>query len=374
VRVVALRLNHFRNLSGLDLSSLGRANVLVGKNAQGKTNILEAIFIAASGESFRMTQDRYLVQKGEVDAQVFMETVTDDEREKFVQLFWVVDGETVSKSVKLNALVVPRADLVKTIPVVIFSPEDIDLVRLSPSHRRKFLNLAIARHDAEYRQDLMEYTRIWRQRNQLLLLIKQGREAEEELDVWDNQLAEAGARIVRKRADFVSDIAREVGEHYKTFVPNGNGAELRLKYQPSIGLPNKNEYLEYLRRVRRLDIARVTTTHGIHRDDLMFILNDSDVRYTASRGEFRSAVLALKLAEGKYLHDKLGDRPVFLLDDAFSELDDDRKVALAEEIKRYQVFVTTNDANIATLFERPRTYEVIKGAVVGSVEETVKGD
>ena len=368
MRIQALRLNHFRNLTTLDLSSLGEVNVLVGKNAQGKTNILEAIFLAASGESFRVTQDRYLVQRGEIDAQVFMEATTNDGRDKFVQLFWAVDGGTISKSIKLNALVVPRADLIKTIPVVIFSPEDIDLVRLSSGHRRKFLNLAVARHDAEYRQDLMEYTRIWRQRNQLLLLIKQGRESEAELDVWDNQLAEVGSRIVRKRADFVSDIARTVGEYYKTFVPNGNGAELRLRYAPSIGLPNKNDYLAQIQRVRRLDIARATTTHGVHRDDLVFILNDSDIRYTASRGEFRSAVLALKLAEGKYLYGKLGDRPVFLLDDVFSELDDDRRVALAEEMKQYQTFITTNDANMATLFNHPKVFEVVKGVVKGAGE------
>ncbi len=363
MRVQSVRLNNFRNISSLDLSELGQANVLVGRNAQGKTNVLEAIYAAASGGSFRTSRDNFLMKKGEDSTQAFIELMTDDEQEKYIQLFWAVQEGEFSRVTKLNAQEVSKNDLIKTFPAVIFSPEDIDLIRLSPAQRRRFMNLVIGRHDAEYRSDLLEYGKVLRQRNQLLLMVKQSRAGMDELDVWDEKISEVGTRIIQKRSEFIKDIAGQVGGYYKVFVTNGNGRGLEIKYSPNLSAGRAQEYLEQLKRYTALDIARVTTTHGIHRDDLMFILDGDDMRYMASRGEFRSAILALKFAEAKYLKGKMGEDPVYLLDDVFSELDEDRRKVLVDETKNYQTFITTNDTSVLKLFARPKVWQVEKGEV-----------
>lgn len=361
MQVKSVRLNNFRNIASLELEDVGQINILVGRNAQGKTNILEAIFAAASGGSFRTSKDVFMIKKNEEDAQVFVELETDDNQEKYVQLFWSLQEGALSRVVKLNALEVSRGDLIKTFPVTIFSPEDIDLIRLSPAQRRKFMNLVAARHDLEYRQDLLEYGKILRQRNQLLLMIKQNRAGASELDVWDEKIGEVGARIAQKRFNVVAEIKESVANYYKTFAVNGNERHLEIKYVPNIRAFSPPDYLEALRRYSALDVARVNTTHGVHRDDLLFVLGGDDMRYIASRGEFRSAVLALKFAEARYLKNKMGEDPIYLLDDVFSELDSERRQALVEEIKNYQTFITTNDESVIKLFPKARVWGVEKG-------------
>lgn len=361
MRIQSVRLRNFRNISCLDLSGLGQTNLLVGRNAQGKTNILEAVYTAASGGSFRTSQEGFLIKKGESDTQAFIELTTDDGQEKYIQLFWAVQEGELARIIKLNALESSKNDLIKTFPAVIFSPEDIDLIRLSPAQRRRFMNLVIGRHDAEYRSDLLEYGKVLRQRNQLLLMVKQNRASADELEVWNEKISELGARIAQKRLEFINDITEKVGDYYKIFVANGNGRGLEIKYAPNLHAARAQEYLEQLKRFTALDIARVTTTHGIHRDDILFILEGDDMRYIASRGEFRSAILALKFAEAKYLKNKMGEDPVYLLDDVFSELDEDRRKALVEEIKNYQTIVTTNDNLVLKLFDRPKVWQIEKG-------------
>ncbi len=361
MRIQSVRLNNFRNISSLDLSDLGEVNILVGRNAQGKTNVLEAVYASALGGSFRTSRDGFMIKKGEDNAQVFVELLTDDGQEKYIQLFWAVQEGILSRVSKLNAQEASRNDLVRTFPAVIFSPEDIDLIRLSPAQRRRFINLVLSRHDAEYRSDLLEYSQILRQRNQLLLMIKQNRAGLDELDIWNEKISEVGSRLAQKRMHFINEIADQVADYYKMFVVNGNGRGLEIEYAPNLHVFKPQDYLEQLKRFTALDVARVTTTHGIHRDDLLFVLDGDDMRYMASRGEFRSAILALKFAEAKYLKSKMGEDPVYLLDDVFSELDEDRRQALAEEVKNYQTFITTNDKSTLKLFPNAKVWQVERG-------------
>ncbi|MFH0905537.1 MAG: DNA replication and repair protein RecF [bacterium] len=361
MRVTSVRTNHFRNLAPIDLGDLGSANIFVGGNAQGKTNILEAIYAAMSGGSFRISQDKYLVQIGEVDAQVFVEMTTDRGQEKFVQLFWGENnGKAFGLTVKVNGVLSNRLELIRSFPAVIFSPEDIDLLRLSASHRRRFMNLAIGRSNPSYVQDLIDYNRIRMQRNQLLLLVKQGRASADELDVWDEKMSEVGAQLVRARFEFMGKLAEQTTKYYQLVA--GENGRLEVHYFPSIN-EDQRGYLEALRRLRSLDIARAATTRGAHRDDISMAINGQDVRFAASRGEFRSAVLALKFAEAAYLREKGGEDPVYLLDDAFSELDEQRQQALADVLRGTQSFITTHDTATAKLFKEPRVFDVEKGGV-----------
>ncbi|MDD5606024.1 MAG: DNA replication/repair protein RecF [Patescibacteria group bacterium] len=363
MRLISLALENFRNIESLRLDDFGDATVLAGDNAQGKTNILEAIFFVASGSSFRMSKEEFVIRQGAESAYIFADVLSDEGLSHTLRVVWQPGVGGFDKTVQIDGRAASRMDLMQAFPAVIFSPEDIDLLRLSPSHRRRFLDLLVGRHDAGYRSDLLEFTRIRRQRNQLLLLIKQHRVGTEELDVWDEKMAAAGARLVAKRAEAISAIQASVAEKYSLLAQNHNGNLLKVRYDPSLGVARERDYLERLQKNRPLDIARATTTLGIHRDDLTFVLNGQDVRYTASRGEFRSVVLALKLAEGKYLRDKLKEAPVFLLDDGFSELDEGRKQALADEMKAYQTLVTTNNEYLPRLFNNPREYKVEAGKV-----------
>jgi len=364
MRVNSVKLNNFRNIVELDLSNLGATNILVGFNAQGKTNILEAIYSAASGGSFRVSQSIYLIKAGEKEAIVFMDVVTDGGQEKYIQLYWNEDGRVI----KINGVPASRNSLIQTFPAVIFSPEDIDLLRLSSAHRRRFIDLVIGRHDKEYAKNLLDYQRIRSQRNQLLLMVKQQKSSEDELDVWDEKMAQVGAAITERRMQFMAEFSGVVAKYYTKFAVNGNN--VRVSFVSNIGASRESEYLNVLRSNRSMDIARITTSKGIHRDDLIFTINNRDIRYMASRGEFRSVVLALKFAEGGYLKDKLKETPVYLLDDVFSELDENRRRAMVEEIKHYQSFITTNDKKILKLFDNPKVFEIVKGGIKNYVPTT----
>ncbi|RLC37632.1 hypothetical protein DRH29_00865 [candidate division Kazan bacterium] len=364
MRVNSLRLNNFRNITELDLGNLGITNILIGANAQGKTNILEAFYSVASGSSFRTSQSAYLIKLGEKAAMVFVEGITDGGREKYIQLYWNEEGRVI----KINGVPASSGDLIKAFPAVIFSPEDIDLLRLSSTYRRRFLDLAIGRHDREYAKNLADFRRIRSQRNQLLLMIKQQKALEEELDVWDEKMAQVGAAIVERRMQFVSELSGMVKKYYVKFSANGSNAG--VDFIPNINSTRKTEYLNILRGSRGLDIARATTNKGIHRDDLIFTINNQDIRHTASRGEFRSMVLALKFAEGEYLKEKLEETPIYLLDDVFSELDESRRQAMVEEIKKRQSFITANNQAIPKLFSEPKVFEIEKGEIKNHVPAT----
>lgn len=335
-------------------------NVLLGKNAQGKTNILEGIFAVAAGGSFRVSNERVLVQKGKDFARAEVEFSDGRGEAKRGEVIWTAENGFVRKTAKLNGTAAQRAAIIRQMPVVLFSPEDIDLIRLSPQKRRKFLDLLIARFDMEYGQDIADYWKILRQRNQLLLMIKQGRSEEAELDVWDEKLGEAGSRIVVKRQKVTEEVGELANKYYHEWF-GGLGDELKISYAPNLNFVTPKMYLAGLRGARQIDVARANTTKGIHRDDLLFILNESDMRVVASRGEFRSAIMALKLVEAEILKNKVGEPPVYLLDDIFSELDEERRKKLAGVLKNGQVLITTSNEAVASLFDGPKVWEVQEG-------------
>ncbi len=362
MRITRIQLQQFRNLEQVELAPSEGVNVLLGKNAQGKTNILEGIFAVAAGGSFRVSNERVLVQKGKDFARAEVDFSDGRGETKKGEMIWMMEGGFVRKTGKLNGAAAQRAAMVGQMPVVLFSPEDIDLIRLSPQKRRRFVDLLIARFDMEYGQDISDYWKILRQRNQLLLMVKQGRSEEAELDVWDEKLSETGSRIVAKRQKVMEEVGGLANKYYHEWFGE-LGDELKISYVPNLNFVTPKMYMAGLGGARQIDIARANTTKGIHRDDLMFILNGSDMRAAASRGEFRSAVMALKLAEAEILKSKVGESPVYLLDDIFSELDEERRKKLADALKDEQVFITTSNETVGGLFENPAVFEVEKGRV-----------
>lgn len=360
-----VQFQQFRNLEQFAWSPSEGTNILLGRNAQGKTNILEGIFAVGAGGSFRVSNERVLITRGQEFARAGFGFEVGGET-KTAEVVWEAVNGIVRKTTKLNGVEVLRTEVIRQIPMVLFSPEDIDLIRLSPQKRRKFLDLLIARFDLGYGQDLIDFWKVLRQRNQLLLMIKQGRSHEDELLVWDEKMSELGARIVAKRKLVMEEVGRLANQYYHEWFGE-SGDVLNLVYVPNLNFPTPVMYGAGLAGARSMDIARANTTKGIHRDDISFLLNGNDMRTSASRGEFRSAVMALKLAEGEMLKQRLGEEPVYLLDDIFSELDHERQGKLAKALVGVQCFVSTNDKSLIKLFENPAVVVISDGRAVEEV-------
>lgn len=348
MKILNLRVSGFRNIRSIVVSDFGQKNVFWGENGQGKTNLLEALYLLVVGSSFRTRQDGEMIMDGEGMALVSGLVQTEEGVRSQVAVRLIKEMGKVRKEILVDDKKTSVGDLASKFPVVLFSPDEVDLVRTASQRRRKLVDGLGVVIDPQYRSDIFEYVRIWRHRNQLLLLVKQQRATEDELDTWDERMAEVGARLVKARLALVSNWGDLATEKYKTFGRAKVGVDLKINYRPNIHATNAREYLEVLRENRRVDIIRTHTTRGIHRDDVGFSLGEEDALERSSRGEFRSIVLALKLAEGEMLRDYFKEEPVYLWDDVLSELDDDRRSALDLESSRAQTFVTTHEKIVSS--------------------------
>jgi len=339
MRLSNLRITNFRNIDSVTFNNLDDRLVFWGDNGQGKTNLLEAIWVLLVGRSFRTKQDTELIKDGcevaVVSGLVGLDTGINH------QVRIQIDREQ-GKLISIDDKKVSIGRLLDLFLLSLFSPDEVDLIRSSTVKRRRLIDEILMRSDDEYKKTLSEFVRVWRHRNQLLLAIKQGRADEFELDVWDSKMAELGIVIIKKRKSFIESWGDKVANKYLVFGDKKN-SQLKLKYLPNIQVVSSWEYQEVLLQNRRIDIIRTHTTKGIHRDDLGFILDNNNALERASRGEFRSIVLALKVAEVELLEEKMGEKAIFLLDDVWSELDDFRREALNDITKEHQVVVTTHE-------------------------------
>ncbi|MGE5509430.1 MAG: DNA replication/repair protein RecF [Chitinophagales bacterium] len=357
MRLDSLRLADFRNYHGLEISFRDGVNLLVGENAQGKSNLLEAVYLLATGRSYRGAADSDLVRwgtegfavRGHVvrgDGEVYLEVTYHSERRK---------------RIRVNETDVRRlSELFGYLTAVIFSPEDLQLVKGGPAHRRRFLDVELAQIDPGYRRDLIDYQQVLIQRNNLL---KQGlarlnrprAEGPGELAAWDEQLVAIGARVQAKRARAVAALSR-LAEEAHARVTAGRET-LRLAYLAACGpgatrveVDEPGEWTAArfrerlaaeLEEVRPAERRRGMTLLGPHRDDLALEVNGTDARAYGSQGQQRTAALALKLGEIEYMQEVTGEYPVLLLDDVMSELDEGRRrFLLSVAGEKTQVFVT----------------------------------
>ncbi|MGE5553843.1 MAG: DNA replication/repair protein RecF [Betaproteobacteria bacterium] len=352
MQLLALRLANFRNYKEQEIAPHGRLNLLVGLNAQGKSNLLEAVYLLATGRSYRGASDAAMVRWGEGGFAV-RGLVRRSYGEVSLEVSYQVDGR---KRVRVNGTDVRRlSELFGYLMAVIFSPEDLQLVKGGPVHRRRFLDLELAQIDPAYRQDLVDYQQVLVQRNNLL---RQWPAAPlDQLSVWDEQLVALGARLQAKRARTVRSLSRLAAEAHRRITAGREG--LRLAYLAAAGPAatrteageEKDEWTAEafrerlageLERVRPLELRRGMTLLGPHRDDLLLEVDGAEARSFASQGQQRTAALALKLSEIEFMRQETGEYPLLLLDDVMSELDEGRRRFLLEAAgERTQVFVTT---------------------------------
>ena len=355
--IKSLELKNFRNLCDANIVFNEGTNILYGDNAQGKTNVLESIYVSGTTKSHRGAADREMIRFGKEEAHI-RTIVRKNESDRRIDIHLKKND---SKGVALSGIPIRKAgDIFGILNLIIFSPEDLNIIKRGPSNRRHFIDMEISQLDRMYLHDLADYNKVLKQRNKLLKDIYYQPSLEETLCVWDDQLIKYGERIIKSREEFIEELNDIVcGIHMSI---SGGREKLEVKYEYDTGCGN----LSYaVMNGRERDIKTGITGSGPHRDDMSFIVNGIDIRKFGSQGQQRTAALSLKMAEIEMVKRKTGDIPVLLLDDVLSELDSSRQNFLLKNIKGIQTVITCTglDEFIKNRFNVDKVFYVKRGNV-----------
>lgn len=343
MRAVKLNLENFRNLKQQALNFTNEVNIIYGDNAQGKTNILEAIWIVSAGKSFRNVGDKELINHDEDFAKISL-NFADEQREQRIDISYFRGRR---KELKINDVKQRRiGDLIGKFTTVMFAPEHLNLVKEGPSERRRFIDFSLSELSPRYFGYIQEYNKIIERRNSLLKKIYDAPSLYDTLDVWDIKAAKAAAGVTRMRHDYVKRLYPLACDYLLEL--SGGKEKLSLEYKAFADSTDnlvENEirelYLNKLRQSRGEDIKNGLTGIGPHRDDLHIEINGYSAKKFGSQGQQRSCVLALKIAEAQILYEEYDEHPVFLLDDVLSELDSKRQEYILSKLYGKQVIVTS---------------------------------
>lgn len=333
-----IRVQQYRSYDDASFDLGEGVNIIVGPNAAGKTNLLEALMMSAGSSSYR-AKDEALIMYGKNWARIDAHTNTNQTRTIKLQ---TTTNEKTQKTYQIDDKIYKRLPLSQKHPVVLFEPNDLFLLLAEPNKRREYIDRVVAKYEVGYEGLLAKYRRILAQRNALL---KKGQSAKEQIFVWDLKLCEAASQIIAKRVSFIATLNQEIAHTYNKIA--GQKRDIRLEHHTNT--PTKNyetALLKQLQKTQEIDFARGFTGSGPHRDDLLVYFGEKLAVHQASRGEVRTVLLALKVIELELLEKYTSKRPLLLLDDVFSELDGARRRALTEHLSRYQTLITTTDADV----------------------------
>lgn len=343
MRLTTLRLHDFRSYQQVLLAPPKGVTVFVGENGAGKTNLLEAVHLCCLGRSHRTSQDREMIRQGQETAAVQVKVERDDGVDEVgVRLFaptahkrkvLYINGKTASRT----------GELMGHVTCVMFSPEDLDIVRGAPQGRRRFVDMLLSQCGKGYFYALQTYNAALKQRNALLHDMARGADARM-LDAWDEQLCTAAVPVVKSRQYAAQALSALAKEHY-AYIGGRENEVFALSYQGQLAesIDPAGNLHALLQKNRSEDIRRMTTTAGPHRDDLLLTLTGRDMRAFASQGQMRTAVLSMRLAELDMLKSRSGETPLLLLDDVLSELDGGRRMRLLSRIHGVQTLLTCTD-------------------------------
>lgn len=354
----SLKLKNFRNYDSLSLTFDDNINIFYGDNAQGKTNILEAVYLSGTTKSHKGSRDKDIIQFGSEESHI--ETVVHKD-----SVDYTVDihlKKNRPKGIAVNKIPIKRAsELFGIVNLIFFSPEDLNIIKNGPSERRRFLDLELCQLDKVYLFHLTNYNKIIQQRNKLLKDLSFYSELKDTLDIWDLQLAKYGRYVIERRCSFVEQLNQIIyGIHKKL---SGNKEEIVLSYEPNV---TEEDFYERLVKNREKDNKLKTTTVGPHRDDLNFVVNGVDIRKFGSQGQQRTAALSLKLSEIELVRSVIHDTPILLLDDVLSELDQNRQNYLLDSIHDIQTLITCTglDEFVNHRFHINKIFKVMNGSVL----------
>lgn len=332
MKINSLKLKNFRNYDFLDLEFDQATNIFYGDNAQGKTNILESLYLVGTTKSHRGTKDRDMIEFGQDEAHI--ETVVEKKG-----INYQIDmhlKKNSPKGIAINKMPIRKAsELFGIVNIVFFSPEDLNIIKNGPAERRRFIDLELSQLDKVYLSNLANYNRIVNQRNHLLKEIGFKSGVMETLEIWEMQLVDYGNKIIERRQKFVEEMNEIISNIHKKLT--GDRENLQLIYEPSNGNLSLEKALE---KNRERDMRIKSTSVGPHRDDICFMVGDLDIRKFGSQGQQRTAALSLKLSEIELVKRAINDTPILLLDDVLSELDKHRQNYLLDSINDIQTLIT----------------------------------
>ena len=352
--IKSLTVQNFRNFEYQQFNFAPGVNILLGDNAQGKTNVIEALWLFSACKSFRVSDDKPFIKIGEHRSAIYGEYERNGRIYKPVMKFY----DDKRREIFLNNVAVRPREIVGQFPAVLFFPDHLSLIKGSPELRRKFLDLALCQTDPSMLTVLNEYNKVHQQRNALLKQYRERIDSKSALDIWDEKIATLSAKIAWKRNEYISSMipfAQKVMNEI-----SGGKERLDMEYKTVCTMPPRDlEHLEdqffyALKTHREKDIITGHTSTGVHRDDFELYVNGENAKVYASQGQQRSCVMALKMAEADLLHKATGEFPIMLFDDVFSELDPYRRSYIIERIRGRQVILSccedTGDFAEANIF------------------------
>lgn len=357
--IESVDLQNYRNYEFLNMTFDNKINIIYGDNAQGKTNILESLYVCATSKSHRGSKDKDIIRFGNDEAHIKVMV-------KKHGMNYRIDmhlKKNKTKGIAVNGIPIRRAvELFGIINIIIFSPEDMNIIKNGPSERRRFIDMELSQLDKIYLSNLVNYNKVVVQRNKLLKQLQFSGDSGlvDMLDVWDMQLVRYGSEIIKRRMDFIDNINSIIRPVHSKL--SGNKEILNLRYIPCTTTDNfKDEVI----RSRERDIKFKMTNVGPHKDDVAFFINDKDVRKYGSQGQQRTCALSLKLAEIELVKKVINDTPVLLLDDVLSELDANRQNFLLDSIGDIQTIITCTglDEFVNNRFSINRIFKVVNGVV-----------
>lgn len=355
--IESLELKNFRNYKSLSMQFDQGTNILYGDNAQGKTNILEAVYIAGTTKSHKGSKDKEVIYFSEEESHIRMKVHKDI-------MDYQIDmhlKKNKSKGIAINGIPIRKAsELFGVVNLVFFSPQDLNIIKDGPGERRRFIDFELSQIDHIYLNDLMNYNKCLNQRNKLLKDAYFQPSLLSTLDVWDEQLVYYGQKIIKRRISFIHDLNEIIKPIHKKLT--GEREDILLSYEPNIEIET---YKEQLKKCHENDSRLKTTSVGPHRDDMCVMVNEIDIRKYGSQGQQRTAALSLKLSEIDLVKKVIKDTPVLLLDDVLSELDSNRQNYLLSSIKDIQTIITCTglDDFVEKQFEVNKVFQVIAGGI-----------
>lgn len=355
--VKSLEMKYYRNYNHLNMQFHSDTNILYGENAQGKTNILEAIYMCGTTKSHKGNKDKEIIQFQKEEAHIRINL----EKNNISHRIDLHLKKNKAKGVAIDGIPIKRqGELFGMLNLVFFSPEDLNIIKNGPAERRRFLDLELCQLDKIYLYNLTNYNKTIVQRNNLLKQISFNRKLLDTLYIWDSKLIEYGKKIIDTRNDFISRINELVSDIHKRLT--GGREELFLRYDPNV---NKKEYELKLKKALERDLSLKTTSVGPHRDDMCFLVGNIDIRKYGSQGQQRTAALSLKLSEIELVKAVIKEKPILLLDDVLSELDRNRQNHLLNSIGDIQTIITCTGLEefINHRFEFNKIFHVVNGTV-----------
>lgn len=358
--IKSIELCNFRNYEREEFHFHEGTNVLYGDNAQGKTNVLEAIFVGGTTRSHKGSKDSDMIRKGTQEAHIryFVEK---NQRTFRVEIH-LRKGR--SKGIAIDGIPIKSSkELMGLCNIVFFSPEDLGIIKDGPEQRRRFMDLELCQLNKAYLYYLTQYKRVLKQRNSLLKQIKEKESLRNTLEIWDSQLVENGIKLIEIREEFVNEIGIIMRKKHHNLT--GGQEEIETVYKPNCLAAEFSERL-FIESDR--DIYMGTTTVGPHRDDMVFYIGGQEIKTYGSQGQKRTAALSLKMAEIEIVERIIGEKPILLLDDVLSELDRNRQNYLLENIKGIQTIITCTGLEefIKNGININQTFEIIDGSIKGN--------